>query len=189
MLSSLIRQAAVRSSKYGGSALKLAFPQVRSGSQHTRVMPFVIPHSKAFSTTSSQRETDLEAENTKLKAEIEKLKAQAKKKGFVAMVQENGLPFVLWWVTLYGSSGVGIYYALEAGYIGGGDAIHLIQSLGLDQYIDIEKLNPTYGNIAIAVLMNEILEAVRLPLCIATTPLIKRAFLSATGKNPASSSA
>ncbi|RHY21568.1 hypothetical protein DYB32_009777 [Aphanomyces invadans] len=150
---------------------------------HTRlVVPCAVPHSHAFSTTS-QREKELEAENANLKAELEKLKAQAKKKGFLAMVQENGLPFVVWWVTLYGSCGVGIYYALEAGYIGGGDAIHMIQSLGLDQYVDTEKLNPTYGNIAIAVLLNEILETVRLPLCIATTPMIKRAYLNATGKS------
>jgi hypothetical protein len=82
----------------------------------------------------------------------------------------------VWWTTLYGTSGFTIYWLLQNGYIGGGDAIDLIRSLGLESYVDIEKLNPTYGNIALAVVINEFLEVVRLPICIATTPMIKRSW-------------
>ncbi|CAK4614865.1 hypothetical protein LEN26_008271 [Aphanomyces euteiches] len=169
MLSS-VRHIATRSSKYS----KLAFPRLVAGTHVPPTMQFPMMHVHAFSTTS--REKELEAENKKLKEEIAALQKKVDKKGFIAMVKENGLPFVLWWVTLYVGGGVGIYAALEAGYVGGGDAIHLLQSLGLDQYYDTKTINPTYGNAAVAIILNEFLEAIRLPLVIATTPMIKRTF-------------
>ncbi|KAF0685996.1 Aste57867_22199 [Aphanomyces stellatus] len=173
---SLMRVSAVRAAK--PNATKLLFPQVQGrASFHARrvVVPFAVPHSHAFSTT---RERELEAENAKLKKDIEALQKKVDKKGFVSMIKENGLPFVGWWITLYGGSFVGIYIALEQGLIGGGDAIQIVKSLGLGNYVDIDSINPTHGNIAVALLINELLESVRLPLCIATTPMIKRAFTS-----------
>ncbi|OQR80617.1 hypothetical protein ACHHYP_17415 [Achlya hypogyna] len=164
---SLLRASSVRA----GS--RAAF---RASVVTTRV--FVPQTSSAIHFFSTQRESELQAENTKLKAEIAELQKKLENKPgkFMAVIQANGLPFLVWWTTLYGASGFTIYYGLSSGWFGGSDAVDLIRGLGLDKYVDLESLNPEYGNIAIAVVLNEILETVRFPFCLATTPMIKRAW-------------
>ncbi|EQC25423.1 hypothetical protein SDRG_16711 [Saprolegnia diclina VS20] len=150
------------------------------GSVSTRVFtPTAFsPASTTMHFFSTQRETELEVENKKLKDEIAELQKKLENKPgkFMAVIQANGLPFLVWWTTLYGATGFTIYYGLSRGWFGGSDAVDLIRGLGLDSYIDLDSLNPEYGNIAIAVVLNEILETVRFPFCLATTPMIKRAW-------------
>ena len=117
-------------------------------------------------------------ENVALKKEIETLKTEAAKKPgkFLGTLQQYGLPFVVWWTSLYLASGVSIYVALDTGLISGASVIDFIMQVGLDKFIDPERLDPTYGNIAIAVIVNECLEVVRFPITLATLPYVKRVF-------------
>ncbi|ETI34329.1 hypothetical protein F441_18929 [Phytophthora nicotianae CJ01A1] len=121
---------------------------------------------------------ELIEENAALKEEVEKLKAEIAKKPnkFMGTLQQYGLPFLVWWTSLYLASGVSIYVALDTGLVSGASIIDFIMQNGLDKFIDPARLDPTYGNIAIAVIVNECLEVIRFPITLATLPYIKRVF-------------
>ena len=166
-------------------------------------VPFAMPPfggQARFLSTNLNNLNQIKEENEQLKRELKQLKLQyeeemsdmnkqmeelKKKKPagkLFGLVSQYGLPFVVWWTTLYGISGVGIYFAIENGLIGGGDAIEWIRASGLDQYIDVEKLNPKYGNVAAAVVINEVLEVVRFPIAAATTATVARRWKSFASK-------
>lgn len=130
--------------------------------------------------TKSKKEQiqELMEENAALKEELEKLKAENAKKPnkFMGTLQQYGLPFLAWWTSLYLASGVSIYVALDTGLVSGASIIDFIMQIGLDKFIDPARLDPTYGNIAIAVIVNEFLEIVRFPITLATLPYAKRVF-------------
>jgi hypothetical protein len=128
--------------------------------------------------TPQQQIEALLAENAALKKEVETLKEQlAKKPGkLMATIQQFGMPFLIWWTTLYFASGAGLYLALDTGLLAGDQAIEFIMSLGLDKFVDPARLDPKYGNLAIAIIVNEALEVVRFPITVATIPYVKRAF-------------
>jgi hypothetical protein len=149
--------------------------------------PFVIKqnYGHAFFSVGTSKDNEgkksyeeLFVENEKLKKEIEELKKTAAKKPgkFMSVISQYGLPFVAWWTTLYGLTGIVIYGAIDSGIVAGGDAIDLIMSLGLDKVVDVQNLNPKYGNLALAVIVNECLEPLRFPIALATIPAVKRAF-------------
>ncbi|KAI9911587.1 hypothetical protein PsorP6_008988 [Peronosclerospora sorghi] len=128
--------------------------------------------------SKKQQIEQLLEENAALKTELEKLKAEANKtpSSFLGKLQQYGLPFFVWWTSLYVASGVSIYVALDMGLLSGASIIEFIMQIGLDKVIDPARLDPTYGNIAIAVIANECLEVVRFPLTLATLPYVKRIF-------------
>lgn len=130
--------------------------------------------------SKKQQIEELIEENMALKTEIESLKAEAAKKPnkFLGTLQQYGLPFLAWWTTLYLASGVTVYVALDTGLVSGTSIIDFIMRIGLDKLIDPARLDPTYGNIAIAVIVNECLEIIRFPITLATLPYVKRIFSS-----------
>ncbi|RLN68843.1 hypothetical protein BBJ28_00002724 [Nothophytophthora sp. Chile5] len=125
-----------------------------------------------------QQIQELLAENAALKKEVETLKTEAAKKPnkFLGTLQQYGMPFLFWWTGLYFASGLAIYGALDFGLISGASVIDFIMQLGLDKFVDPQRLDPTYGNIAIAIIVNECLEVVRFPITLATLPYVKRVF-------------
>ncbi|GMF47256.1 unnamed protein product [Phytophthora fragariaefolia] len=128
--------------------------------------------------SKKQQIQELLEENAALKKEVETLKAEVAKKPnkFMGTLQQYGLPFLAWWTSLYLASGVSIYVALDTGLVSGASIIDFIMQLGLDKFIDPTRLDPTYGNIAIAVIVNEAVEVIRFPFTLATLPYIKRVF-------------
>jgi len=106
---------------------------------------------------------------TKL-AEVEKL---AKRKGFMAVMMEYGAPFALWYAFCWCGSLFSIYLMLEWEVVSWQDSLRpFFQGLGLDSYT--ERIDASTGNLVIAFMVNELLEAVRFPLVLATaTPIIR----------------
>lgn len=47
-------------------------------------------------------------------------------------------------------------------------------ALQLDRFIDLSRINPTGGNLALSIAINEALEVVRLPFVLATVPYVTR---------------
>ena len=91
------------------------------------------------------------------------------------LMRTHGLPFVGLWLGTWILGGCTIWAVLETGMLGGADAVSLMRSVPmLDQLIDLDGVDPTMGNIGLAVLLNEGLEIVRLPLCVALTPRFAR---------------
>ncbi|CAH0480971.1 unnamed protein product [Peronospora belbahrii] len=135
--------------------------------------------------SKKQQIQELLDENMALKNEVKLLKAEVAKKPskFLGTLQQYGLPFLAWWTSLYLVSGVSIYVALDTGIISGTSIIDFIMQMGLDKFVDPARLDPTYGNIAIAVIVNECLEIVRFPITLATLPYIKRVFARAQVEN------
>ncbi|KAG6611618.1 calcium-binding protein [Phytophthora cinnamomi] len=125
-----------------------------------------------------QQIQELLEENAALKKEVEALKVEVAKKpaGLVATIQQYGMPFFFWWTSLYLVSGLSIYAALDAGLISGAAIIDVIMQIGLDKFIDPTRLDPTYGNIAIAFVANECLEVIRFPFTLATLKFAKNTF-------------
>ncbi|CAI5743831.1 unnamed protein product [Peronospora destructor] len=105
--------------------------------------------------SKKQQIQELVEENAALKKELKALKVEVTKKPnkFLGTLQQYGLPFLAWWTSLY-----------------------LVSGIGLDKIIDPARLDPTYGNIAIAVIVNECLEMIRFPITLATLPYVKRVF-------------
>lgn len=121
---------------------------------------------------------ELLEENAALRKQVADLeeKVKAKPGKFMTVISQFGLPFVVWWTTLYLGTGAALYVAFDTGLIAGADAIKFIMDMGLDRFIDVNTLNPTYGNIALAAVLNECLEPLRFPIALATIPTIKRIF-------------
>lgn len=97
----------------------------------------------------------------------------AKKPGIMSMFREYGIPFIIWETVVWMGSGVVVYGGVTL--YGGYDAVlPFLKSINFDQYVDLEHLDPRYGNLAIAVAINEALEVFRFPFVVATTPKVAR---------------
>lgn len=70
------------------------------------------------------------------------------------------------------TTGLAVYAGIEIN--GPETAISVAKTVGLDSLVNLESLNPTFGNIALAVALNEALEIVRLPFVISTTPRVSK---------------
>lgn len=132
----------------------------------------------AAAATPAKTLAELLEENAALRKEVAELQEKVKNKPgkFMAVISQFGIPFVIWWSTLYLGTGVSLYVAFDSGLIAGTDAIKFVMDMGLDRFIDMDRINPTYGNIALAAILNEFLEPLRFPIALATIPTIKRIF-------------
>lgn len=119
-------------------------------------------------------QTDVETEWKKVNELFNS--GKAKKSGLLDMIKTYGVPFFIWYATLYCGCGLGLYVALEQGWIGGGDALEWMKSIGLQEYVDLDKFDPVYGNMAVAFLLNELCETLRFPFVVATTPILAKKF-------------
>jgi len=84
----------------------------------------------------------------------------------------------------YGWLGLGIYFGIwgmgipsfwlffEYGFVGFSSVEHLLAYY--DPSIDISRFSGTYGNLLLAVAVNELIEPIRIPVAIATTVFIRR---------------
>lgn len=122
-------------------------------------------------------------EDTSKKASVDgnqqqqQLETVKRKPGKVrALIAQYGVPFLIWWTAVWAGTGVGFYVAFDSGVIAGADAIQFVMDMGLDRFVDVASINPTYGNVALAAVLNELIEPVRFPFCVATLPIVKRVF-------------
>ena len=83
------------------------------------------------------------------------------------MAKQYGPVFLMYWTGLWIVSGVTLYGVLEHTSLI--DVEEALRMLSLEDYV-----SPTAGNVAVAVAVNELLEVVRFPFTIATTPRIAR---------------
>ena len=160
--------------------LKLEIESIRSGAQSSLLEELKNENLELKKQLSELARKDSNSDNEKLRKEIDDLQAEMKKKPktLVGMFQNYGAPFVLYWFSMYGASFGAIYVALANGWIGGSDAIDILRSMGIEQFYDLERLDPKYGNAAVALVMNEVLEIARFPFCVATTPALVKMFRS-----------
>lgn len=106
---------------------------------------------------------------------LDRVEKLAQKKGMLMqMVTQYGVPFAVWYATLWAGSLFGIYTALELEIISFQETLQpLLVSYGMEA-----KIDPSMGNFIIAFIVNECAEPVRFPLLLATflpmTKLIRR---------------
>lgn len=166
-------------------SMALRLSRVSSSGSSTRA-PLVL---RAFATLPTKQEQATDApkpltfeqlleENAALRKQVAELEEKVKNKPgkFMAVFAQFGVPFLLWWSTLYVGTGVGLYVAFDTNVIAGADAIKFIMDMGLDRLVDVDRINPTYGNMALAAIVNELLEPLRFPFALATIPTVKRIF-------------
>ena len=94
--------------------------------------------------------------------------------GWKKIVKEYGIFFFIYWTAIWACSGVIIFLLLEYGLIGGADAISFLKWIRLDSIISLESINPTVGNIAVAIAINECLEIVRFPFAVSSFVILKQ---------------
>lgn len=89
------------------------------------------------------------------------------------MVREHGGVFVVYWGASWVVCFVPIFGAIQM-HIVPYDGMDLLHMLGADQAFDISQWSPALVNAVVAAEVNELLEFVRLPAIIATTPAVSR---------------
>lgn len=87
------------------------------------------------------------------------------------MLKKHGPVFLVYWNGMWILSGLTIYAGLT---LGGIDPLPLAYAINLDRLIDLSRLDPAHGNVAAAIVLNEVAELVRFPLVVATVPAVTR---------------
>jgi hypothetical protein len=85
--------------------------------------------------------------------------------------REHGVVFAGYYFTTW-AGGFGVCWGAVT--VGGLDGVALLQWLGADAVIDTTRLAPWLVNALIAAEINELVDFVRLPFVIATTPALSR---------------
>ena len=88
-----------------------------------------------------------------------------------ALWKEHGLVFVMYYGTLWIVPFVPMFGMLQSGQI---DCVELLETFHVDRIVDLNMLNSTAINIIVATECNEVLDFVRLPFVVATTPYVSR---------------
>ena len=96
--------------------------------------------------------------------------------GWKKVIKEYGIFFFIYWTAIWACSGGIIFLLLEYGLIGGADVISFLKWIRLDSIISLDSIDPTVGNIAVAVAINECLEIVRFPLVVSSFVILKQVF-------------
>ena len=111
---------------------------------------------------NSDKEGTTSNDDKKKPGKIEQLKGYFKEYGWV---------FVTYWSSVWALNGVACFVIIEAT---GLDGIALLKSLGSDNIYDIGDWDPSFLNALIAIEVNELLELVRFPIIVATTPRVAK---------------
>jgi hypothetical protein len=98
----------------------------------------------------------------------------AKKPSLMDSVRTYGAFGFMFYSTVWASTGVGLYLSLTA--FGPDFALDAIKYIGIDKYIDLTRLDANVGNIALAIVLNELIEPIRLPVVIACLGPARRSF-------------
>mmetsp|Transcript_11267 Transcript_11267/g.15790 ORF Transcript_11267/g.15790 Transcript_11267/m.15790 type:complete len:231 (+) Transcript_11267:162-854(+) len=91
---------------------------------------------------------------------------------FKALMQDYGMPFMVWYWTIWGTTAVLTYGAIN---IFGVDAMEIISwADGFTGFDLTSKVDPTLGTIGLTIAVNELIEPLRLPFVVVTTkPIVK----------------
>ena len=95
-----------------------------------------------------------------------------------AKAKTYGPFFLVYYTGFWMFTGVSIYFMIEQS--GPSFAIDTIKKLGLDQYVDLNRIDPSIGNIAVAVAINELIEPIRLPIALLTVAPVYRLYKKVT---------
>ena len=90
--------------------------------------------------------------------------------------KEHGVFFLVYYTGVWAATGVGTYAMLDSGVLGASTAVDAVKAVGLDRFVDVARLDPKAGNLALAVVLNELLEPVRFPVGVLTVAPVHRAF-------------
>jgi len=94
---------------------------------------------------------------------------------YKALARDYGFPLVAWYWAFWGVTFAGCYAGME---LGGMDAMQIISSVDARFGWDLSsKVDPSMGKIGLAIVMNELLEPIRLPMVIVTVkPVMDQLF-------------
>jgi len=86
---------------------------------------------------------------------------------FKALARDYGIGFMVWYWAVWSSTAVFTYMAID---YGGVDVVAVLQNIDARTGWDLtHKVDPTLGTIGLTVLVNELLEPLRLPIVVVTT--------------------
>lgn len=91
------------------------------------------------------------------------------------LLKKYGIPFAVWYSSLYFGGIATLYILFESGIFGENAVIDLIKMTPLENYVDLSKIDSKHGNLGAAVVVNELMEVIRLPFAILTIPYITEA--------------
>ena len=91
------------------------------------------------------------------------------------LLNEYGLPMMGWYAAMWLASGVAVFALAE---VGGMDAMAVLAKADSFTGLDMcSRVDPTLGKIGIVIILNEMLEPVRLPFVVLTVkPVMDRLF-------------
>ncbi|KNC77366.1 hypothetical protein SARC_10171 [Sphaeroforma arctica JP610] len=127
------------------------------------------PHEKTQD-KSNPATTPIATEGTGL---LDKIKERMGKSKMVGFVKQYGIAFLIWYEAVWLGGFAVLSCAIHLGVIGGADGLELLTSVGVDKLVSLDSLDPKMGSAVVAAGFNELLEPIRLPLVIKTTPWIK----------------
>jgi hypothetical protein len=85
-----------------------------------------------------------------------------KKKSISELVKENGVRFLVCYSAVSSCAVASLYMGIS--YAGQEATVNALESVGVGRIIDLKQLNPSAGNLAAAMLVNQLLEPVRWPI-------------------------
>lgn len=94
---------------------------------------------------------------------------------YKALARDYGFPLVAWYWAFWGVTFVGVYAGIE---VGGIDAMQIIRNVDVRFGWDLSsKVDPSLGKIGLTLVMNELIEPIRLPVVIVTVkPVMDQLF-------------
>jgi len=93
--------------------------------------------------------------------------AEAPKKNSLSQLMATYGPFgFVFYTSAWAATGVATYLTLSA--VGPEAAIDGLKAVGIERFVDISHLDPKVSTLAVSVLINELLEPIRLPVVLAT---------------------
>lgn len=94
---------------------------------------------------------------------------------YKALARDYGFPLVAWYWSIWGLTAVACYVSIE---VGGIDAMNLIAQADIHTGWDLSsKIDPNLGKIGLVLVVNEMIEPLRLPVVIVTVkPVMDRLF-------------
>ena len=107
------------------------------------------------------------------------------KLGLKQLISQYGAFIILTYTGVWISTGIGCYAVVSS--IGADAVLEGLKHIGAGNYVDLDKFDPRLGNAAVAFVINECLEPIRLPIYLACIrPAVNRydAWLRSRGRDP-----
>ena len=101
--------------------------------------------------------------------------------------KQYGIPFAVYYSSLYFGGAATVYLVIQSGALGDSAVIvDWIKTTPVSNYVDLSNINPKYGNLGIAIVINECLEIIRFPFALLTIPYIKKVWDRRRQQTPSS---